>query len=206
MTSNEHKRSSFATRLGFILVTAGCAVGLGNVWRFPFITGQSGGAVFVILYLVILLCLGLPLMTVELAIGRASRRSIARAFTKLRADKKYWNVISVMSLIGLYVLMSYYSVISGWLLHYLYQTANGSVIGISESKVSASFTELLSSPGRMTRKKKRVPAILLPGVLRILHRAAWQQMVPGTVPIRALMQVQCRVRVPGLPKRKNRKV
>lgn len=146
MTSNEHKRSSFATRLGFILVTAGCAVGLGNVWRFPFITGQSGGAVFVILYLVILLCLGLPLMTVELAIGRASRRSIAKAFTKLRGDKKYWNVISVMSLAGLYILMSYYSVISGWLLHYLCQTANGNVIGISESQVSASFTELLLSP------------------------------------------------------------
>lgn len=146
MTSNTVKRTSFATRLGFILVTAGCAVGLGNVWRFPFITGQSGGAIFVILYLILLICLGLPMMTVELAIGRASRRSIAQAFTVLRSDKKRWNVISLAAMAGLYILMSYYSVISGWLLHYCYQTFSGQLSGLTEAQVSGNFAELIQNP------------------------------------------------------------
>lgn len=146
MSSNIRKRTSFATRLGFILVTAGCAVGLGNVWRFPYITGQSGGAFFVILYLLFLICLGIPMMSVELAIGRASRKSIAQAFTELRENKKGWNCVSYASMTGLYLLMSYYSVISGWLLYYCYQTFTGDIIGISETQIGENFSNLMADP------------------------------------------------------------
>ena len=139
-------RGGFATHLGFILVAAGCSIGLGNVWRFPYITGQSGGAVFCLIYLLFLLLLGLPLVTVELAIGRASRVSATRSFQVLAPGVRRWNVIGFIALVGKYVLLSFYSVITGWLLFYAGRMLQGEMSGLSEDGVSRQFASLLASP------------------------------------------------------------
>ena len=110
-------REQFKTRLGFLLIAAGCAIGLGNVWRFPYITGMYGGALFVIIYLAFLLGVGMPLLTIELAIGRASRRSIARAYEVLEQPKTKWHWNKFWQIPGSYILMSFYSVITGWLFY-----------------------------------------------------------------------------------------
>lgn len=136
---------SFGSRLGFILVTAGCAVGLGNVWRFPYVVGQSGGALFVLIYLVFLLALGVPVVTIELAIGRAARKTAARAFSTLVPGKK-WSVISWLCLLGLYGLMSFYCVVTGWLMFYAGRVVQGEVLSQSTNQISAFFGKLLSSP------------------------------------------------------------
>ena len=127
---------SFGSRLGFILVTAGCAVGLGNVWRFPYVVGQSGGALFVLIYLVFLLALGVPVVTIELAIGRAARKTAARAFSTLVPGKK-WSVISWLCLLGLYGLMSFYCVVTGWLMFYAGRVVQGEVLSQSTNQISA---------------------------------------------------------------------
>ncbi len=138
----------FASRLGFILVTAGCAIGLGNVWRFPFIAGQSGGAIFLFAYLFFLLAAGIPLMTVELAIGRASGKSVMKAFSVLRGDRRFWGIISVISVVGEYILMSYYTVITGWLVYYSAGMIAGKCTGIPDEAVAARFAELTGDPWR----------------------------------------------------------
>ena len=112
------KRETFSSRLGFLLISAGCAIGLGNVWRFPYITGKYGGAAFVLLYLLFLLILGLPVMVMELAVGRASRRSIALSFQTLEPKGSKWHWFSYVGLAGNYLLMMFYTVIAGWLLYY----------------------------------------------------------------------------------------
>lgn len=111
-------REQFKSRLGFLLIAAGCAIGLGNVWRFPYITGQYGGAIFVLIYVLFLLGVGLPLLTIELALGRSSRRSIARAFEILEKPKAKWHLNKFWIIPGSYILMSFYSLITGWLLYY----------------------------------------------------------------------------------------
>ncbi|MDY6466489.1 MAG: sodium-dependent transporter, partial [Succinivibrio dextrinosolvens] len=121
------KREQFKTRLGFILIAAGCAVGIGNVWRFPYITGQYGGAVFVLIYLFFLLAMGIPLLTVELAIGRASRSSIAKCYEKLEEPGTKWHVNKWWQLAGNYILMSFYGIITGWMLYYFLKFAFGTV-------------------------------------------------------------------------------
>ena len=115
---NDSTRENLGSRLGFILLTAGCAIGLGNIWRFPFICGQYGGAIFVIMYLVFLLLIGVPLLTIELSIGRASRRSLARCYEVLEKPGSKWHLNKFWQIPGSYILTSFYGVITGWLLFY----------------------------------------------------------------------------------------
>ena len=140
-------REQFKTRLGFLLIAAGCAIGLGNVWRFPYITGMYGGALFVIIYLAFLLGVGMPLLTIELAIGRASRRSIARAYEVLEQPKTKWHWNKFWQIPGSYILMSFYSVITGWLLYYMIRFwVGGFEAGIQQEQASVEFSELLANP------------------------------------------------------------
>ena len=142
-------REHFASRLGFILISAGCAIGLGNVWRFPYIAGEYGGAAFILLYLIFLVILGLPVMIMEFAIGRASQRSCARAFERLQPSGK-WNWFSWWSYIGCMILMMFYTTVAGWMLHYFYMTATGKLAGLNADQVAGKFTEMLADPGVMT--------------------------------------------------------
>lgn len=141
------EREQFKTRLGFLLIAAGCAIGLGNVWRFPYITGQYGGAIFVLIYLAFLLGVGMPLLTMELAVGRASRRSIARAFEILEQPKSKWHYNKFWLIPGSYVLMSFYGLLTGWLLFYCYKSFTGGFAGgVDKAAAQMQFEELLSNP------------------------------------------------------------
>ncbi len=140
-------REQFKTRLGFLLIAAGCAIGLGNVWRFPYITGQYGGAIFVLIYLAFLFGVGIPLLTIELAVGRASRRSIARCYEELQAPKSHWNWNKFWQIPGSYVLMSFYGLITGWMLYYCVKFASGAFgSNLSQEAASAYFSDLLKNP------------------------------------------------------------
>lgn len=141
------QREQFSSRLGFLLIAAGCAIGLGNVWRFPYITGQYGGAIFVIIYLIFLLLIGVPLLTVELSVGRASRRSIARAFEVLEQPGAKWHWNKFWMIPGSYILMSFYGVITGWLLYYCLITATGYFeAGTTQQQAVVEFESLLANP------------------------------------------------------------
>ena len=142
--------SSFSTRLGFILVSAGCAIGLGNVWRFPFITGKYGGASFVLLSLVFLAILGLPIMVSEFAVGRASVHSAAKSFDILEPEGTKWHLYKYGCIIGNIMLMMYYTMISGWMFYYLYKMAAGAFIGLDPKQVGAILGGLVSDPVTMT--------------------------------------------------------
>ncbi|MEY8402513.1 sodium-dependent transporter [Oscillospiraceae bacterium 44-34] len=144
------KRETFSSRLGFVLISAGCAIGLGNVWRFPYITGQYGGAAFVLLYLLFLVVLGLPVMVMELAVGRASQRSIALSFQRLEPTGSRWHWYSYVGFAGNYLLMMFYTVIAGWLLYYFIKTLRGDFAGLDAEGVSAQFVDLMGAPGTMT--------------------------------------------------------
>ena len=144
------KRETFSSRLGFVLISAGCAIGLGNVWRFPYITGQYGGAAFVLLYLLFLVILGLPVMVMELSVGRASRRSIAMSFQVLEPKGTKWHWYSYFGLAGNYLLMMFYTVIAGWLLYYVVKVLRGDFMGLDAEGVGAEFTELMGQPVIMT--------------------------------------------------------
>lgn len=141
------EREQFQSRLGFLLIAAGCAIGLGNVWRFPYITGQYGGAIFVIIYLIFLLGVGMPLLTIELAVGRASRRSIARAYEILEQPKSRWHLNKYWQIPGSYILMSFYGLITGWLLYYCLRSLTGGFeTGMDKAAAAAHFTDLLANP------------------------------------------------------------
>ena len=144
------KRETFSSRLGFVLISAGCAIGLGNVWRFPYITGKYGGAAFVLLYLLFLIVLGLPVMVMELAVGRASQRSIARSFQRLEPAGSRWHWYSYVGFAGNYLLMMFYTVIAGWLLYYFVEMLRGSFAGLDAGGVAEMFSALLSRPWTMT--------------------------------------------------------
>ncbi len=122
------QREKFSSRLGFLLISAGCAIGLGNVYRFPIITGAYGGALFVLIYIAFLLLLGLPIMTMELAVGRASQRSIASSFDVLEKPGQKWHWLKYMGIAGNYLLMMFYTLISGWMLIYFFKYLNGSIL------------------------------------------------------------------------------
>ena len=109
------KRESFKSRLGFILVSAGCAIGIGNVWRFPYVTGQNGGGIFVLFYLIFLVCMGLPVLTMELAVGRASRKSAVMSYKALEKEGSKWHIHGWIAMFGCYMLMMYYTTVSGWM-------------------------------------------------------------------------------------------
>ena len=140
------ERDSFKSRLGFILVSAGCAIGIGNVWKFPYITGEYGGAVFVLFYLAFLILLGIPVVTMELAVGRSSRKSVLRGFETLEPKGTYWHLHGWVCLIGSYILMVYYTTISGWMVDYFWKFLRGSFVEASPGGVADIFGQMVSSP------------------------------------------------------------
>ena len=140
------ERGSFSSRLGFILVSAGCAIGLGNVWRFPYITGQYGGASFVLIYLVFLAILGLPIMVAEFAVGRASKRSPAMSFDMLEPKGTLWHLHKYTAIAGNILLMMFYTTISGWMLYYPYKMVTGAFEGKDVEAIGGIFGTLLSDP------------------------------------------------------------
>lgn len=143
------KRENFSSRLGFLLISAGCAIGLGNVWRFPYIVGQYGGAAFVLVYLLFLAVLGLPVMVMELAVGRASQKSMARSFHVLEPKGSKWHLYSWVGFAGNYLLMMFYTVIAGWLVLYCGKMAMGDFTGLNADGVAGEFSALMGKPGIM---------------------------------------------------------
>lgn len=140
------EREKFSSRLGFILISAGCAIGLGNVWRFPYITGQYGGAAFVLIYLLFLLILGLPIMVMEFSVGRASQLSAARSFHALESKGSKWHLYSYGAMLGNYLLMAFYTTVGGWMIAYVYKMAKGEFVGVDPSYITDSFSVMLSNP------------------------------------------------------------
>ncbi len=156
MATREH----FSSRLGFVLIAAGCAIGLGNVWRFPFIVGQYGGALFVLIYLLFLIACGLPLLTMELAVGRASRRSLAQSFEILEQPGAKLHLNKFWMILGNYVLMSFYTVVAGWMLYYAIKGFSGEFgVNTSAQDAGAAFGAMLSSPADMLINMIAVTAI-----------------------------------------------
>ena len=144
------ERERFASRLGFLLISAGCAIGLGNVWRFPYITGKYGGAAFVLIYLFFLLILGFPIMVMEFAVGRASRKSCARSFDVLEPKGTKWHWYGYGAIAGNYLLMMFYTTIGGWMLSYFFKMLSGTFQGLDPKGVANVFTEMTHQPLLMT--------------------------------------------------------
>ncbi len=145
------ERENFKSRLGFILVSAGCAIGIGNVWRFPYVTGQNGGGVFVLFYLLFLLCMGAPVLTMELAVGRGSGMSSVKGFKSLEKPGHKWHLHGWLGLIGCYLLMMYYTTVAGWMISYFFRFLTGQFpAGMDNAAVGAAFDSLLANPGEMT--------------------------------------------------------
>ncbi|MCJ7855386.1 sodium-dependent transporter [Lachnospiraceae bacterium NSJ-143] len=140
------KREHFSSRLGFILITAACSIGLGNIWRFPYITGKYGGASFVIFYLIFLIILGLPIVVMEFAVGRASQRSTALSFNILEPKGTKWHWFKYSTIVGNYLLMMFYTVISGWLFYYFLEMVKGRFQGLTSNEISHVYFELLGNP------------------------------------------------------------
>ena len=132
--------------MGFILISAGCAIGIGNVWKFPYIAGKGGGGAFVLCYLIFLVILGLPVMTMEFAVGRASQKSPVKAYQALEKPGQKWHIHGYITVIGCYLLMMFYTTVSGWMLHYFYLTATGKFTGLDADQVGGVFNEMLSQP------------------------------------------------------------
>ena len=144
--SEQNPLDSFGSRLGFILVSAGCAIGIGNVWKFPYLCGQFGGAAFILIYLIFLLIMGIPVMVCEFAIGRGSRRSAAKSFEVLEPPGTRWHRLKGISIAGCYLLMMYYTTVTGWMLYYCWLHIKGTFVGASPEFIKASFGTMLSSP------------------------------------------------------------
>ena len=144
--SEQKQRETLGSRLGFLLLSAGCAIGLGNVWRFPYITGKYGGAAFVLIYLVFLVILGLPVMVCEFAVGRASQKSMSEAFKQLEPEGTKWHWYSGFAVAGNYLLMMFYTVVSGWFLKYFFQTAGGQFVNMTADQIGAAFGSTVGDP------------------------------------------------------------
>ena len=144
------KRESFKSRLGFILVSAGCAIGIGNVWRFPFVVGENGGGIFVLFYLIFLVAMGLPVLTMELAVGRASRKSAVQGYKALEKSGSKWHIHGWVAIFGCYMLMMYYTTVSGWMVTYFYKFVSGEFkSGMNADDTGAVFSSLLADPLQM---------------------------------------------------------
>ncbi len=143
------ERDQFGSRLGFILVSAGCAIGIGNVWKFPYVAGQNGGAIFVLFYLLFLVLMGIPVMTMELAVGRASKSSAVQGYKALEPKGSKWHIHGWFCIFGCIMLMLYYTTVSGWMLDYAVKFAAGSFAGMSSDDVGNVFSAMLSNPGEM---------------------------------------------------------
>ncbi|MGI6070127.1 MAG: sodium-dependent transporter [Blautia sp.] len=146
------EREKFGSRLGFILVSAGCAVGLGNVWKFPYMTGRYGGAAFILIYLVFLVILGWPIMTCEFSVGRGSQKSVATSFKVLEPKGTKWHNFGYFGMVGNYLLMMFYTMVAGWMLYYMVRCARGDFAqkGMSVEAITDKFNEMLASPGTLT--------------------------------------------------------
>ncbi len=140
------ERDSLGSRLGFILLSAGCAIGLGNVWKFPYMVGQYGGGIFVLIYLAFLLLLGIPVMTMEFSLGRASRKSPVRLYSELEPKGTKWHIHGYFALSGNVILMMFYTAVAGWLLQYFVKSVRGDFSALSASAVSSEFGKMLSDP------------------------------------------------------------
>ena len=144
------ERENFKSRLGFLLVSAGCAIGIGNVWRFPYVTGENGGGVFVLFYILFLICMGVPVLTMELAVGRASRKSAVLSYRALEKPGSKWHLHGWVCIIGCYLLMMYYTTVSGWMLSYFFKFLTGTFTpSMTADAVGGVFGTMLSNPGEM---------------------------------------------------------
>ena len=143
------EREQFGSRIGFILVSAGCAIGLGNVWKFPYICGMYGGAAFIVMYLIFLALLGLPILICEFSVGRASRKGMGKAFDVLEQKGTKWHRLKWMSIIGSYLLMMFYTMVGGWMIYYAFLELSGKLSGLDSAEITATFNGLLSQPGIM---------------------------------------------------------
>lgn len=144
------QREQLGSRLGFILLSAGCAIGIGNVWKFPYMVGQYGGGAFVLIYLFFLVILGIPVMTMEFAMGRAGQRSPARLYQQLEPKGSKWHLHGYVAMAGNYILMMFYTSVAGWMLDYFGRTAGGQFVGADTDGVAAQFSQMLGDPLRMT--------------------------------------------------------
>lgn len=144
------EREKLKSRLGFILLSAGCAIGIGNVWKFPYMAGQGGGGAFVLFYLIFLVILGLPILCMEFAVGRASQKSPVKAYQALEKPGQKWHIHGYFTLAGCYLLMMFYTTVAGWMLHYFYLTATGKFTNSSTEEVVNTYSQMLARPGVMT--------------------------------------------------------
>ena len=144
------KRENFQSRLGFLLVSAGCAIGIGNVWRFPYVAGQNGGGLFVLFYLLFLLTMSVPVLTMELAVGRASRKSAVQGYQALEKPGSKWHIHGWFCVAGCYLLMMYYTTVAGWMLDYFVRFLTGSFTGLDAAAISGAFGQMLQNPAEMT--------------------------------------------------------
>ncbi|MBP3359691.1 MAG: sodium-dependent transporter [Clostridia bacterium] len=143
------KRERLGSRLGFILLSAGCAIGIGNVWKFPYMTGQNGGGIFVLIYLFFLAIMGVPVMTMEFTVGRAGRKSPVRLYQQLEPKGSKWHLHGYVAMAGNYFLMMFYTTVAGWMLSYFVNTARGSFVGADAGRVAEIFNNMLSQPVTM---------------------------------------------------------
>ena len=144
------ERENLKSRLGFILLSAGCAIGIGNVWRFPYVVGNYGGGIFVLFYLSFLALIGIPVLTIEFSIGRASQKSTAKAYQELEPRGTKWHLHSNFAIAGNYILLMFYTTVAGWMLYYFYKFAVGGFVGLDTANVKNTFNNLLASPATMT--------------------------------------------------------
>ena len=144
------EREKLGSRMGFILLSAGCAIGIGNVWRFPYIAGMYGGGMFVLFYLLFLIAMGVPVMTMEFAVGRASRKSVIRSFTELEKPGQKWHLNGWLGMAGNYLLMMFYTTVAGWMLYNFYQMLTGKFTGKDKEQVAGMFQGMLESPAVLT--------------------------------------------------------
>ena len=140
------QRENLGSRLGFIMLSAGCAIGIGNVWRFPYMVGQNGGGLFVLIYLVFLVILGVPVMTMEYAMGRATRKSILPAYRELEPKGAKWHIMGYFAIAGNYVILMFYSIVSGWILRYFWLMVTGTFVGADKELITAEFGKMMGSP------------------------------------------------------------
>ncbi len=144
------ERERLGSRIGFILLSAGCAIGIGNVWKFPYITGQYGGAIFVLIYLLFLVILGIPVMTMEFSVGRAAQKSPVHMYQQLEKKGTKWHIHGLAAFLGNFILMMCYTTIAGWMLQYFFNTARGLYVGMDAAQVGESFGHMLANPVSMT--------------------------------------------------------
>lgn len=143
------KRESFKSRLGFILISAGCAIGIGNVWKFPYVAGQNGGGIFVLFYLFFLIAMGVPVLTMEFAVGRATRKSMTCCYQELEKPGSKWHLHGNLALVGNYLLMMFYTTVSGWMISYFYRFAKGDFTSLTPTEVTETFSGMLADPAGM---------------------------------------------------------